>query len=204
MAKKSTAKKTAKKAPVKKAPAKKPVAKPAKKAAKKPGPTKRAATKPAQAKPAQTKPAQAKPAKATSSAASNTAPQGTSIVSTGTGPSPLELGRQFVALFNQGLAEKIEREMYSPDIVSVEGHGVGMAWHGKKMVEAKAKEWMADNIIHGMRAEGPYAGSSGFAIKLEMDVETRSKNTRSVHKEVGVYTVQNGKIVREEFMYGME
>jgi hypothetical protein len=137
-------------------------------------------------------------------AASNAAPQGTSIVSTGTGPSPLELGRQFVALFNQGLAEKIEREMYSDNIVSVEGHGVGMAWHGKKMVEAKAKEWMADNIIHGMRAEGPYAGSSGFAIKLEMDVETRSKNTRSVHKEVGVYTVQNGKIVREEFMYGME
>lgn len=199
MAKKSTAKKTAKKAPAKKAPARKPVVKPAKKAAKplakKPAPTKRPASKPVQIKPAQ-----AKPAKAASSAA----PQGTSIVSTGTGPSPLELGRQFVALFNQGLAEKIEREMYSDDIVSVEGHGVGMAWHGKKMVEAKAKEWMADNIIHGMRAEGPYAGSSGFAIKLEMDVETRSKNTRSVHKEVGVYTVQNGKIVREEFMYGME
>jgi hypothetical protein len=199
MAKKSTAKKTAKKAPAKKAPAKKPVVKPAKKSAKplakKPAPTKRPASKPVPTKPAQTKPAKA---------ASNTAPQGTSIVSTGTGPSPLELGRQFVALFNQGLAEKIEREMYSDDIVSVEGHGVGMAWHGKKMVEAKAKEWMADNIIHGMRAEGPYAGSSGFAIKLEMDVETRSKNTRSVHKEVGVYTVQNGKIVREEFMYGME
>ncbi len=199
MAKKSTAKKTAKKAPAKKAPAKKPVVKPAKKAAKplakKPAPTKRPASKPVPTKPAQTKPAKA---------ASSAAPQGTSIVSTGTGPSPLELGRQFVALFNQGLAEKIEREMYSDNIVSVEGHGVGMAWHGKKMVEAKAKEWMADNIIHGMRAEGPYAGSSGFAIKLEMDVETRSKNTRSVHKEVGVYTVQNGKIVREEFMYGME
>jgi len=36
-----------------------------------------------------------------------------------------------------------------------------------------------------------------------MDVETRSKNTRSVHREIAVYTVMNGKIVREEFMYGM-
>jgi hypothetical protein len=179
-------------------PASKPTSKPTSKPVKKPitkAPTKATKRPAAQAKPA-TKPGAAKPAAAST-------PPGTSVVSTGSGPSALELGTQFVSLFNQGHAEKIEREMYSPDIVSVEGHGVGMAWHGKKMVEAKAKQWMDDNIIHGMRAEGPYVGSSGFAIKLEMDVETRSKNTRSVHKEVGVYTVHNGKIVREEFMYGM-
>jgi hypothetical protein len=196
MAKKTTKKPTKKpaaKAAAPKAATKKPASKPApKKPAAKP--IKKPATKPAAKKPAAPKVAKPAPAGL---------PQGTSAITTGSGPTALELGTQFVSLFNQGLAEKIEREMYSNDIVSVEGHGVGMAWHGKKMVEAKAKEWMADNIIHGMRAEGPYVGSSGFAIKLEMDVETRSKNTRSVHKEVGVYTVLNGKIIREEFMYGM-
>jgi hypothetical protein len=36
-----------------------------------------------------------------------------------------------------------------------------------------------------------------------MDVETKSTGKRETMNEVGVYTVQNGKIIREEFMYGV-
>lgn len=186
-------KKTLSKSIAKKTPAK--TKKPAKAltskvgSAKKPG---KAAKKPA-----------IKKSSASKGAASGGLPPGTSVVNTGSGSSAMELGNEFVRLFNAGHAEKIEREMYASSIVSVEGHGVGMAWHGKQAVEAKAKEWMNDNIIHGARAEGPYVGSSGFAVKIEMDVETKSKNSRSVHREIAVYTVQDGKIVREEFMYGM-
>ena len=35
-----------------------------------------------------------------------------------------------------------------------------------------------------------------------MDVEDTTNGSRVLMEEVGVYQIQNGKIVREEFMYG--
>ncbi len=128
--------------------------------------------------------------------------KGPSSVSTGRGPGPAEVGGDLVAMFNQGLMSEIEDKWYSPAIVSIEGVGVAMAWHGRKAVREKSEHWAATHRIHGASAEGPYVGASGFAVKFTMDVEDTSANSRTMMEEVGVYTVQNGKIVREEFMYG--
>ena len=35
-----------------------------------------------------------------------------------------------------------------------------------------------------------------------MDVTNRESGSREMHEEVAVYTVKNGKVVREEFMAG--
>ena len=69
-------------------------------------------------------------------------------------------------------------------------------------LEAKAHEWLATHTVHSASAEGPYLGSTGFSIKFKMDVEDKTNGQRVVMEEVGVYTVQNGKVVCEEFMYG--
>jgi hypothetical protein len=105
-------------------------------------------------------------------------------------------------MFNRGLMTEIEDKWYSPKIVSVEGVGVAMAWHGRKAVSAKSEHWAATHRIHGASAEGPYVGATGFAVKFALDVEDTEAATRTMMEEVGVYTVENGKIVREEFMYG--
>lgn len=158
--------------------------------------------KPAAKKPA--KKAAPKPSKAPSkrpvkkAKASVTAPK---AVKTGSGLSPLEVGKDLVSMFNSGKLGEIEAKHWSPKIVSVEGVGVSMAWSGKAAVEAKNQGWMMDHVIHGASAEGPYVGATGFAVKFRMDVETKSTGERTTMEEIGVYTVQNGKIVREEFMY---
>jgi hypothetical protein len=123
-------------------------------------------------------------------------------VKTGAGASPAAVGGEFVALFNAGSIGEIEERLWSPRVVSVEGHGVSMAWHGRKAVRAKNEEWMATHQIHEARAEGPYVGASGFAVKFAMDVEDTTNGTRHPMQEIGVYTIERGKIVREEFMYG--
>ena len=132
-------------------------------------------------------------------------PTNPSPVKTGTGASPAEIGKDLVSMFNQGLYHggQIEDKWWSPKIVSVEGVGVSLAWSGRKAVEGKNNGWMADHAIHGASAEGPFVGASGFAVRFKMDVETKSTGQRQTMHEIGVYTVQNGKIVREEFMYGM-
>lgn len=122
-------------------------------------------------------------------------------VGSGSGASPAELGSQLVAAFNQGKGDAWIAKVWSPAIESVEGVGVGLGWRGLPAVEAKNAEWMSQHTVHGGSAEGPYVGSTGFSVKLRMDVEVKATGARRVMEEIGVYTVKNGKIVREEFMY---
>lgn len=122
-------------------------------------------------------------------------------VSTGSGASPMELGQQLVALFNQGKADAWIAKIWAPTIESIEGVGMNMGWRGTKAVNAKNTEWMKTHVVHGARAEGPFVGSTGFAVKFTMDVEDTTTGQRISMEEVGVYTVVKGKIAREEFMY---
>ncbi|MBL8763499.1 MAG: nuclear transport factor 2 family protein [Phycisphaerae bacterium] len=124
------------------------------------------------------------------------------VVKTGRGPGAAEIGASLVSMFNAGKLEAIEKKWWSPAIESIEGVGVAMSWKGEQAVRAKGAEWMASHRIHGASAEGPYVGATGFAVKLRMDVEDTKTGQRTMMEEVGVYTVMNGKIVREEFMYG--
>lgn len=124
-------------------------------------------------------------------------------VKTGKGLTPAELGADLVRMFNAGQWAEIEDKHWSPKITSIEGVGVSLAWEGRKAVRAKNNEWSADHVIHSGTAEGPFVGATGFAVKFHMDVETKSTGQRIAMSEVGVYTVKNGKIVQEEFMYGM-
>ncbi len=121
-------------------------------------------------------------------------------ISTGSGPGPADIGADLVKMFNQGQFKEIEDKWWSPAIESVEG--MGMAWRGRAAVEGKNAEWLSNNTISGASAEGPFVGASGFAVKFKMDVTEKASGKRIVMDEVGVYTVKNGKIVREEFMYG--
>lgn len=123
-------------------------------------------------------------------------------VKTGPGAGPGEIGRALVEMFNRGQWTEIEEKFWSPDVVSCEGEGVAMEWVGRNAVRQKGEQWYAENLVHGASAEGPYTGASGFAVRFRLDVENRGTGQRTLMEEVGVYTVKNGRIVREEFMYG--
>lgn len=164
---------------------------------------KKTSKKTAKKAPAKKKPA---PSKAPSKkAAGKPAPKaGASLeprrISTGPGPNPEQIGRSLVEMFNAGKFAEIEAKWWSPAIESIEG--MGMAWSGKAAVDAKNKGWMDQNEIVGCAAEGPYVGATGFSVKFRMEVRERATGKQVRMEEVGVYTVSNGKIIREEFMYG--
>lgn len=160
---------------------------PAKKPAKK-SPPKKAAAKPA------SKPA-AKPSAKSGGPVGKPSP-----VKTGSGATPAQIGTDLVALFNRAKFREVEDKYWSPAIESIEG--MGMSWKGRANVEAKNADWNAKNAIRGASAEGPFVGATGFAVKFRIDVEDKATLSRTMMEEVGVYTVQNGKIIREEFMYG--
>lgn len=124
-------------------------------------------------------------------------------ISTGSGASAAEIGGAVVAHINSGAHDDtpLWDKYWSKDFVSIEGIGANLAWHGRAAVKEKCEGWMSENTVHGCRAEGPFVGSTGFSVHITMDVEEKKSGNRRTMREVGVYTVQNGKVVREEFMY---
>ncbi len=130
------------------------------------------------------------------------APAGPKAVSSGRGVSPAEIGRELVRMFNAQTPDReIWDKFFSSGLVSIEGNG--MAWTGLKATEAKGAEWLAQHTVHGASAEGPFVGATGFAVKFRMDVEIKATGQRITLEEIGVYTVKNGKVIQEEFMYSM-
>lgn len=158
---------------------------------------KKAAGKPAKKS---SKPVKAgKPAKSAKGAGA--AKVGVFPVSTGSGATPVQVGKTLVAMFNEGKLREIEDMYWAPDIVSVEGMGVAMEWRGRAAVTEKNHGWLKENRIVSAKAMGPFVGASGFAVHFTMEIEKIADGSKTSMEEVGVYTVRDGKICREEFMY---
>jgi len=120
-------------------------------------------------------------------------------ITTGKGPTPAEVGASLVDMFNRGLLREIEQMWWSPKITSIEG--MGQAWDGKRAVDGKNEWWLQTNRMISGTAEGPYVGATGFAVKFHLQVEEIATGRLIIMDEVGVYTVKDGKIAQEEFMY---
>ena len=98
------------------------------------------------------------------------------------------------------------KELYSPDIVSVEaGAPPGQSRESKGIaaVNAKGEWWMANHEIHSTTVKGPLVAGSHFTVSYKMDVTFKPQGRRFTMEEVAVYKVVDGKIVYEEFFYNM-
>jgi hypothetical protein len=124
-------------------------------------------------------------------------------VKTGPGATPLAIAKEFAALIRAGKSDEVEKKWLAPGIESVEGVGASLAWTGKKAVLAKYRGWEADHEIHSMKLEGPWVGATGFALRFQLEATQLSTGQRIAMEEVAVYTVRNGKVVREEFHFAL-
>ncbi len=117
----------------------------------------------------------------------------------------VEIGKKIVALCKEGKALQAIQELYSPDIVSVEAQGMpGMPaeMKGLEAIIGKAKWWEGAHEVHSAKAEGPWPHGDRFAIRFTYDITNKESKKRMTMDEVGLYTVKDGKVVREEFFYG--
>ena len=89
--------------------------------------------------------------------------------------------------------------LYDDNIVSVEGGG-GDEKRGKEAVRGKIDWWVNAFEVHSFNAGEPFVGGDRFAVQYDAEVSDKKTKERRKLSEVGVYTVKNGKIVREEFL----
>lgn len=116
----------------------------------------------------------------------------------------LEIGKKLVELCDKGQNEVVMQTLYSPDIVSVEAAampGMSQEVRGLEGVAAKGKWWSENHTVHSAKHEGPYPNGNRFIVRFTYDVTNKPSNRRFQMDEMGLFTVENGKIVREEYFY---
>ena len=111
------------------------------------------------------------------------------------------IASQFVELCNPGKNFDVMHAMYAPDIVSVEPNGEETA--SKTLVIQKSERFQAQNPISGEKVRGPFFnGPNHFAVHFTFEITPKATGQQITVEEVGVYTVKDNKITREQFFHG--
>ncbi len=114
--------------------------------------------------------------------------------------SVLEIAKELLRLCQSGQNFVAMETLYSDDIVSVEADG-SAPYVGKAVVIKKSADWVAAHEIHSGVAAGPYVNGNQFMVRFTFDITIKAKGLRLTMDEMGLYTVADGKIIREEFFY---
>lgn len=127
-------------------------------------------------------------------------------MTTATSPSTstAAIADELVALCRSGRNMEAIDAFYSPNIVSVESMGneeMPAETSGLEAIRFKNKWWIENNDVHSAEADGPFVGDDKFAVHYIFDVTSRQTGKRNKMEEMALYTVENGKIVREHFFY---
>jgi limonene-1,2-epoxide hydrolase len=119
----------------------------------------------------------------------------------------LEIGTQLVPKFNNEGGEACVDALYADDVVSIEGQGteeMPARMEGVDAIRGKNQWWYANNEVHSISATGPFVGhrDDQFVVRFHLDV-TPIGGERMQMDEVGLFTVKDGKVAQEEFLYLM-
>jgi hypothetical protein len=114
-----------------------------------------------------------------------------------------QVGQKVVELVRKQAWHEALDTLYDKDIVSVEARtmdGSSPETRGIKGVREKVDWWLENMQVHSFQANGPFVAHDRFVVQYDADVTDKNSKARRQLSEVGVYTVKNGKIVREEFL----
>lgn len=117
-----------------------------------------------------------------------------------------EIADQLVRNCREGQEEKGLKDLYAPDAESIESVAMpgsdSPKTTGVDGIRGKHDWWNNAFEVHASEVEGPFLhGDDRFSVIFSIEATDKASSERMSMKEVGVYTVSDGKIVREEFYY---
>ena len=122
--------------------------------------------------------------------------------------SVLEIGQKLVALCQEGKNVEAVDTLFSEDAESIEAMdmppNLPAEMKGLDAIRKKNEWWFSVNEVHSRETKGPFPNGDRFAVIFSFDVTAKAgprAGQRFQFEEVALYTVANGKIVKEEFFY---
>jgi hypothetical protein len=125
-------------------------------------------------------------------------------MTTATNTSTAAVAEELVSLCRSGKFIDAINTLYSPDIVSVEPIGseqMPREISGIDAVRGKTEWWADNHEVHSNKVDGPFVGEDKFAVYYNLDVTFKPTGKRNPMEEMALYTVNDGKIVHEQFFY---
>jgi SnoaL-like domain len=114
------------------------------------------------------------------------------------------VAQELVSLCRAGRNLDAIAKLYSPKIVSIEPVGneqMPAEMSGIDAIRKKNEWWFENNEIHSAEANGPFVGEGQFVVQYTFETTYKPTGQRMKMSELALYTVKDGKIVREEFFY---
>ena len=118
----------------------------------------------------------------------------------------MEIGKELVTRRRQGKNMEAIGKFYGTNIESVEPFAnpqIGQVQKGIDAVKGKNRWWVENHQIHSAETNGPFPHGDQFIIHFKYDFTPKQTGKRVTMSEMGLYTIQNGKIVKEAFFYTM-
>ncbi|HEV7387053.1 MAG TPA: nuclear transport factor 2 family protein [Gemmatimonadaceae bacterium] len=126
-------------------------------------------------------------------------------MTTTTEPTTTTVAEELVSFCRAGRNGDAINSLYSPDIVSIESMGNETMPRESKGIDAirgKNQWWAENNEVHSATVDGPFIGNDDkFAVYYNYDVTFKPTGKRNNMEEMALYTVKDGKVVREQFFY---
>ena len=116
----------------------------------------------------------------------------------------MEIATKLVSLCKQGENLSAIAALYADDAVSIEAAAMPDGQRevsGKAAIEAKNRWWMDNHEVHAGSITGPWPHGDRFIVGFNYDVTHKPSGKRMQLDEAALYTIQHGRIVREEFFY---
>lgn len=115
-----------------------------------------------------------------------------------------QVAAQLVSMCRQGKFREALEALYGANIVSVEGFdqpdGTARECRGLDAVRAKTERFLGVHDIHAVTVSEPFLALDKFAVRFDVDLTFKPTGARNKFGEIAVYTVHEGKIIREEFL----
>lgn len=114
-----------------------------------------------------------------------------------------QVAKKVVELCRKQAWKEAVDTLYADEIVSVEARGReggSPETHGIEGVRKKVDWWTNSMELHSFKVSDPFVAHDRFVVQFDVDVTDKDSKKRFQMSEVGVYTVKEGQIVREEFL----
>ncbi|MGH7025187.1 MAG: SnoaL-like domain-containing protein [Caulobacteraceae bacterium] len=112
-----------------------------------------------------------------------------------------QIADDLAAMCRQARFQEAGEKYWADDVISVEFRGETPVTRGKAAARAKAVWWAAAHELHGIEIEGPWVNGDQFALRFTMDVTNKQSKQRMSVDEIGLYTVNGGRIAEERFFF---
>ncbi len=115
-----------------------------------------------------------------------------------------QIAEKMITYNNEGKFPAVFTDLFAQDFVSIEMPGTPHEVVQGVEGATKKGEWFFSQVdMLGLEISEPLVADNWFAVRYKMHTKDKKTGEEKHESELGVYHVEDGKIVQEQFFYDM-